>query len=177
MILSHVVAISKNNVIGKNNGIPWDLPEDRKHFRDITLNHPIVMGRKTFDSLGKPLPKRSNIVISQSLKNIPGCTVLPTIKDAISFCGQHFPHEKELFIIGGAEIYRQTLSLVSKIHLTIIHQDFDGDTFYPKIPEEFQETHREDKTLPFPYSFLTLENSSFQMDFISKGNENLLEGK
>ena len=98
MILSHIVALSQNHVIGKNNTIPWNLSEDRKYFRNITLNHPILMGRKTFESLGKPLPRRSNIVITRNLTNIPGCIVLPAIKDGIDFCIQHFPYEKELFI-------------------------------------------------------------------------------
>lgn len=173
MILSHVVAMAKNGVIGKNNTIPWNLPEDRKYFRNLTLNHPIIMGRKTFESLKTPLPKRTNIVISRTLKTIEGCQVFSSLKDAINYCKQRFPNEKEVFIIGGSEIYKESMPLISKIYLTEIHQNFDGNAFYPEMPKEFDRIKREDRfdsnptkgTTALHYSFMIYENQLFTVNF------------
>jgi dihydrofolate reductase len=157
MIISLVVAVSSNNVIGKNNQLIWHLPADLKHFKQITTGHTVFMGRKTYDSIGKPLPNRRNVVISRSVTEIEGCEVAPSLEDALQLSSE----EKEVFIIGGAEIYRQALPLADCIYLTRIHQDFDGDTFFPQIDLHlWQETKRED-FLPdeknkFSYSFITL---------------------
>jgi len=166
MILSHVVATSKNNVIGSNNKIPWDLPEDRKYFRNLTLNHPIILGRKTYESIGKPLPKRPNIVISRTLKQIEGCKVCSSLKEAIDYCSQQYPTENEIFIVGGAEIYKESMPLISKIYLTLINQNFEGDTLYPEIPSEFQEISRIEKfDSGLYYSFLVFKNENFTINF------------
>lgn len=157
MIISLIVAIAANNVIGKNNQLPWHLPKDLKHFKQLTTGHAVFMGRKTFDSIGKPLPNRRNIVISRSVKQIEGCEIVASLEEALKLC----KNEEEVFVIGGAEIFREALPLANRVELTQIHHDFDGDTFFPEIEmNNWQETKREDflpdeKNL-FSYSFITL---------------------
>lgn len=157
MLISLIVAVSANNVIGKNNQLIWHLPADLKHFKQLTTGHTIIMGRKTYDSIGKPLPNRRNVVISRSVTQIEGCEVAPSLEDALKLSSE----EKEVFMIGGAEIYRQALPLADRIYLTHVHQNFDGDTFFPETDlQTWQETERED-FLPdeknkLSYSFITL---------------------
>ena len=157
MILSIIVAIAKNHAIGKDNKLLWYLPNDLKHFKDVTTGHTVIMGRKTFDSVGKPLPKRRNIVITRQAISIDGCEVVPSVEAAIELCKA----EDEVFIVGGAEIYRQAIPLTNRIYLTIIDQDFEGDTFFPELnPDEWQEKDREDfepdEKNKYKYSFITL---------------------
>lgn len=157
MLISLIVAVSSNQIIGKNNQLIWHLPADLKHFKQLTTGHTVFMGRKTYDSIGKPLPNRRNVVISRSVTQIEGCEVAASLEDALKLSSE----EKEVFMIGGAEIYRQALPLANRIYLTHVHQDFDGDTFFPEIDAEtWQETERED-FLPdeknkLSYSFITL---------------------
>lgn len=158
MIVSAIVAISSNNAIGKNNQLLWHLPNDLKHFKEITSGHSIIMGRKTFDSVGKPLPKRRNIVVTRQPIQIEGCEVVSSIDEGLALC----QHEAEVFIGGGAEIYKQALPLTNRIYLTVVHQTFDADTFFPELNmEEWHESNREnfepDDKNPLPYSFITLE--------------------
>src|SRR6195952_4576735 len=124
MIKTIVVAIAENNAIGKNNQLLWYLPADLKHFKDITTGHTVIMGRKTYDSVGKPLPKRRNIIITRQPITIEGCEVVNSIEAALALCKD----EEEVFIVGGAEIYRQAMKLTDRIYLTIIHKEFDGDS-------------------------------------------------
>lgn len=157
MILSIIVAIAKNRAIGKDNKLLWYLPNDLKHFKDVTTGHTVIMGRKTFDSVGKPLPKRRNIVVTRQAISIEDCEVAPSIEAAIALCKA----EDEVFIVGGAEIYRQAIPLTNRIYLTIIDQDFEGDTFFPELnPDEWQETDREDfepdEKNKYKYAFITL---------------------
>lgn len=157
MIISLVVAVASNQVIGKNNQLPWHLPADLKHFKQITTGHAVFMGRKTYDSIGKPLPNRRNIIISRSVKEIVGCEVAASLEVALQICKE----EDEVFIIGGSEIFRESLPIANRIDLTRIHQDVDGDTFFPEIDLQiWQETQREDfspdEKNPFSYSFITL---------------------
>ncbi|MGI4750904.1 MAG: dihydrofolate reductase [Janthinobacterium lividum] len=157
MIITLIVAISSNNVIGKNNQLIWHLPADLKHFRQLTTGHTVFMGRKTYDSIGKPLPNRRNVVISRRLKNIDGCETVASLEDGLKLCAE----EKEIFIIGGAEIYRQALPLATRIELTRIHQEFEGDTFFPEFDlNDWQETNRQDfapdEKSSLSYSFITL---------------------
>src|SRR5476651_871439 len=141
MTLSIIVAISENNAIGKNNQLLWYLPADLKHFKDITSGHTVIMGRKTFDSVGKPLPRRRNIIITRQDISIEGCEVVKSIEAALELC----KNEPEVFIVGGAEIYRQSMHLTDRIYLTIVHKEFDGDSYFPEIePNEWTETARED---------------------------------
>lgn len=160
MTTSIIVAIAKNNAIGKDNKLLWYLPNDLKHFKDVTTGHTVIMGRKTFDSVGKPLPKRRNIVVTRQPITIEGCEVVSSIEAALALCAG----EEEVFIVGGAEIYRQALHLTNRIYLTRVDQDFDGDTFFPQLnPNEWEEKEREDfepdEKNKYRYSFITLERS------------------
>jgi dihydrofolate reductase len=160
MIVSIIVAIGENNAIGKNNQLLWHMPNDLKHFKEVTSGRTIIMGRKTFDSVGKPLPRRRNIVVTRQDITIPGCEVVKSVEDGLALCKD----DDEVFIGGGAEIYKQALHLTDRIYLTIIHKSFDADTFFPEInKEEWKEISREDfppdEKNPLPYSFITLERA------------------
>jgi len=160
MIVSIIVAIGENNAIGKNNQLLWHMPNDLKHFKDVTSGSTIIMGRKTFDSVGKPLPKRRNIVVTRQDITIPGCEIVKSIEDGLALC----KGEDEVFIGGGAEIYKLAMHLTDRIYLTIIHKSFDADTFFPEIDrKEWKEVSREDyqpdEKNPLPYSFITLERA------------------
>src|ERR1700733_8735937 len=152
MILSQIAAMSDNHVIGKNNQLLWHMPNDLKHFKNTTSGHTVIMGRKTFDSVGKPLPKRRNIIITRQPITIEGCEVVNSIEAALALCKD----EAEVFIVGGAEIYRQAMKLTDRINLTIIHKEFDGDSFFPEIDsrewkEVFKEDHQPDERNSLPY--------------------------
>jgi dihydrofolate reductase len=158
MIVTDVVAISENHVIGKDNKLLWYLPNDLKHFKEITSGHTIIMGRKTYESVGKPLPRRRNIIITRQAITIEGCEVVNSIEAALALCKD----EQEVFIVGGAEIYRQSLPLTDRIYLTIVHKKFEGDSFFPEIDktawkEVFREDHLPDEKNLLSYSFITLE--------------------
>ncbi|MCD0489396.1 dihydrofolate reductase [Pedobacter sp. MC2016-14] len=158
MIISIVVAISENNAIGKDNQLLWRLPKDLKHFKDITSSHTIIMGRKTFDSVGKPLPHRRNIVITRDTQlQINGAEVVNSMDEALQLCD---PNE-EVMIVGGAEIYRQALPKTDRIYLTRVHHTYDADTFFPAIdPGAWlvteEEEHEVDEKHAVPYTFSTL---------------------
>lgn len=157
MTISIIVAIGENNAIGKNNQLLWHMPNDLKHFKDITSGRTIIMGRKTFDSVGKPLPRRRNIVVTRQDIEIPGCEVVKSIDEALALCAD----DDEVFIGGGAEIYREAMDKTDRIYLTIIHKEFDADTFFPEIDYlKWEEISREDFVAddknPLPYSFIQL---------------------
>lgn len=133
-MITLIVAKTKNNCIGLNNTIPWVLKDDMKFFKEKTINKVVIMGRKTFESLGKPLSNRKNIVLTKQQKIINGVYIGNNITDALSL----FPNE-ENFIIGGEKIYKHTLDLVDKMYITEIDTEIDGDTFFPKINEELWE--------------------------------------
>lgn len=158
MTISIIVAVGENNAIGKNNQLLWHMPADLKHFKNVTKGHSIIMGRKTYDSVGKPLPHRRNIVVTHQHITIPGCDIVKSIAEGIALC----EGESEVFIGGGAEIYRQAMDKTDRIYLTIIHHNFDADTFFPQIDyQNWKETARADyqpdEKNPYPYSFITLE--------------------
>ena len=159
-MVSIVVATAENNVIGKENQLIWHLPADLKHFKQLTMGHPILMGRKTFESIGKPLPGRTSFVITrQEDYKAEGCIVVHSVKAAIELAKQL---DDTVCVIGGAEIYRQALPMVDTIELTKIHHTFDGDTFFPEIKEEdwkvvAKEDHEPDEKNKFSYSYLTLK--------------------
>ncbi|MDP9049011.1 MAG: dihydrofolate reductase [Bacteroidota bacterium] len=158
MTVSIIVAISENHAIGKNNQLLWHLPRDLKHFKDITSGHTIIMGRRTFDSVGKPLPNRRNIVVTRQPITIAGCEVVNSVEAALALCKD----EDEVFIGGGAEIYKLAMHFTDRIYLTIVHHYFEADTFFPEIDmNEWKEVSKDDyeadtKNL-FSYSFITLE--------------------
>jgi dihydrofolate reductase len=157
--LSIIVAISANNAIGKDNQLLWHLPADLKHFKEITTGHTIIMGRKTYDSIGKPLPNRRSIVITRNADLvIPGVEVVDSLAEAIERC----KHETEAFIIGGAEIYQQSLAHATHIYLTRVHETYDADTFFPALaPNEWKEldsiAYPADEKNKVAYTFSTLQ--------------------
>lgn len=158
MIISHIVAASENNVIGKENGLPWHIPEDLKFFKEKTKGHAVIMGRKTYESVGKPLPKRLNVIVTrQKDYQVEGAVVVPSIEEAIDYC-RHVTDKwgEEVFIVGGGEIYRQSMPMTNIIYLTRIHENIEGDTTYPDInPLHFEQVEKRDRTEPVPFSFLT----------------------
>jgi dihydrofolate reductase len=129
-MIALVVATGKNNAIGKDNKLLWHLPVDLKFFKSITLGHPIIMGRTTFDSVGKPLPGRRNIVVSRN-KNlkIEGCEVCNSLEDAVSLCKDN----ETIMIVGGEEIYRQSMQIVDRIYRTLVNISPEADRFFPEI--------------------------------------------
>ena len=142
--LSLIAALAENRVIGVENRLPWKLPEDLAHFKALTLGHPIVMGRKTFESLGRPLPGRRNIVITRNADYAPvGCEIAPSIPAAIGLCAE----AQEIFFIGGAELYKQVLPLVDRMYLTEVQIEAQGDAWFPDVdPSAFREISREAHT-------------------------------
>lgn len=133
-ILSILVAASQNNVIGKNNQLPWHLPNDLKYFKNLTWGMPILMGRKTFESIGKALPGRKSIVITRNNNWLhEDVEVVHSIEEAIKKAGSF--GVKEIFVIGGAEIFKTALPEADRIYLTRIHHDFDGDVYFPEVSE------------------------------------------
>ncbi|MCA0399154.1 MAG: dihydrofolate reductase [Bacteroidetes bacterium] len=146
MRLNMVVAASENNVIGKDNQLLWRLPNDMKFFKNVTWGLPVIMGRKTFQSLGKALPGRTNIVITRKSDfHAAAITVVSNIDDAVSAAKTAFA--KEIFIIGGAEIYKQTMPMTDRIYITRVHGSFDGDSFFPEIDPTMWRLH---SRLDFP---------------------------
>ena len=138
-MIYHVVAVAENGVIGKNGKLPWHFPADLKFFKNLTTGHTVIMGRKTFDGIGKPLPNRENIVISrQPHPETAGVKFVESVDRALERT-----RKGKIFIIGGASIFRETAHLIDGIYLTQIHQDYEGDAFYSGVPEGFKEVSRE----------------------------------
>ena len=162
MSLSIVVAMDENRLIGKDNKLPWHLPADLAYFKKITTGKSIVMGRKTYDSIGRPLPNRRNIVISRNSKTlITGCEVLSSIDDVLSITED----EDEVMIIGGASLCEQLLPQVSRLYITKIEGKFDGDIYFPEYDESDWrqvscESHLADDSNQHAYHFLVLERQS-----------------
>ncbi|GKS70135.1 dihydrofolate reductase [Nitrosomonas sp. PY1] len=161
--LSLLVAMSKNRVIGKNNRLPWHLPEDLKHFKTLTMGHPIIMGRKTHESIGKVLPGRTNIIVTrQKNYTIPSAIVVDSIQSAFAAGFEKNSAENEAFVIGGEEIFRQTLAFSRRIYLTEIQKKFDGDTFFPELNS--QEWHETERTIHFSEGIDQLEYHLITLD-------------
>jgi len=163
MILSHIVAAAENDVIGVNNDLPWDIPEDMKFFRDKTKGRALIMGRKTYESVGHPLPNRLSVIVTRQSDykvdstHASNVVVQPTLQAAIEYAKtQVSKWGDEIFIIGGGEIFKESMNLVDVIYLTRIHKDFAGDIKYPKIdPSKFELVEQRDRHEPVPFSFLT----------------------
>jgi len=141
-MITIIAAIGKNNALGKDNQLLWRLPKDLKHFKSLTENHPVVMGRKTYESIGKALPNRTNIVVSRKdnwfEENI---LIVSKLKEALKFAKKI---NEDFFIIGGGEIYKQTMELADKLEITYVEEDFEADTFFPKIDLKiWQKTNEE----------------------------------
>ncbi|UJP05092.1 MAG: dihydrofolate reductase [Nitrosomonas sp.] len=147
--LSILVAMARNRVIGRNNQLPWHLPADLKHFKFLTMGQAIVMGRKTFESIGKPLPGRINIIIThQTDYEVPGATVVHSLENALLACEENSESDdsnSEHFIIGGEKLYRQTIKLCQRLYITEIQREFDGDVFFPEFERANWEEIQRDK--------------------------------
>lgn len=154
--LAIVVAIARRGVIGAHGSLPWKISEDLKHFKSVTMDHAIIMGRKTYDSIGKALPGRRNIVVSRQLRlQIDGCEVEPTFEDAIRLAREN---DEEPRVIGGATIYAEALPIATKIFLTEIDRDVEGDVFFPTFDRSaWAETSRRKSTENPDVEFVTLE--------------------
>ncbi len=155
-----IAAIAENNALGKDNQLIWYLPADLKRFKKTTLNHVVIMGRKTFESLGKPLPNRTNIIITRDKNYIAeGCVVVNSIKEALEYAAKE---DENPFILGGAEIYKQVMSSTDKLDITFVHHKFEADVFFPEIDKTiWKETSREnfkaDDKNKYDYSFVIFE--------------------
>jgi dihydrofolate reductase len=160
MIISAIVAMSENNVIGKDNQLVWHLPADLQHFKRTTYGHHMLMGRKTFESFGKVLPGRVSIILTRQEKlDIPGAYIVHTVDDGLEIGRK--AGDDEFFIIGGEEIFRMTMPLIEKLYLTVVHENFDGDTFFPELNWNewtilHQHTHEADDKNPYRHTYYTL---------------------
>ena len=163
MKLSLIVAVSRNNVIGINNQLPWHLPEDLRYFKSVTMGKPIVMGRKTYDSIGRALPGRTNIVITRDEAwSAPGVEVAQTLERALKLAEQacEAAGASEVMVIGGEQIYRMTIDFADRLYLTQVEAEVEGDAFFPEIASEAW--HQVEISLPnsidtHPYRFTVLD--------------------
>ena len=157
-MISIIVAADENNIIGKDNDLIWHLPDDLRFFKQLTTGHTIIMGRKTYESIGKPLPNRTSIIITRD-KNFKaeGCIIVHSLEDAL----KQIPTGKEGFIIGGEQIYRLSLPQTDRVYLTRVHHKFDGDRVFPKLDDTWEETDRKDHEMDekhaYPFTFFTYE--------------------
>lgn len=154
--ISIIVAVDEARAIGKDNALLWNIPEDLAHFKEVTSGHPVIMGEKTSRSIGRPLPARTNIVLSRDeSKVIPGCIIAHSLEEAFSLAGE----SDEIFVIGGGTIYKLALPYADKLYITEVEGKFDGDTFFPEYKDEFtrkisEESHDNGK---YRFKFLELE--------------------
>jgi len=157
MIISIIAAISENRVIGMNNRLPWCIPEDIKRFKEITKGHTVIMGRKTFESIGELLVERKNIIITrQNNYRVPKAKIFHSIEEVFKCLKKS--KEKEIFIIGGEEIFKQTIEFADRIYLTIIHKNIIGDSFFPAIDEnKFKEVFCKYYNSSLPYTTRILD--------------------
>ena len=159
MKISAIVAMSENRVIGKDNQLLWHLPADLQHFKRITMGKPILMGRKTYQSIGRPLPGRCNVVITHDPAfEASGCVIANSIETALTAV----EYSNEIFVIGGAILYQEMLSLIERIYMTIVHREFTGDAYFPALNSaDWQEvervSHSADEKKQYNFSFISLQ--------------------
>ena len=157
MSVSIIVAMAQNRTIGVNNTLPWRCPEDLKHFKALTMGHHMIMGRKTFDSIGKPLPGRTTVIVTRNdALKVDGCLVAHSLSEAIKLCAS----DTDIFIVGGADIYAQSMALAATLYITEIQEDVDGDAHFPEFDRNaWQVTAREVRSQTEPqaleYHFVT----------------------
>lgn len=159
-----IAAIAKNNALGKNNDLIWHLPADLKRFKQVTTGHHILMGRNTFESIGKPLPNRTTIIITRNNNYFQnGCLIANSIEQAIELA----KNDDKIFIIGGAQIYKEALKnkLVDKLDITLVHEEFEADVFFPEIDsnqwqETFRKDYKADEKNKYDYSFISYERKN-----------------
>jgi dihydrofolate reductase len=158
-MLSGLVAMDKNRLIGRDNDLPWRLPADLAYFKKVTMGHPIIMGRKTFEAIGRPLPGRRNIIVTRNKQyEQPGCEVLYSIEDIYKVGSG----TEEVFVIGGAEIFKEVLPMMDRLYITYIDEEFEGDTYFPNINESewrmiSEEPGITDEKNPYHYRFVVYE--------------------
>jgi len=161
-MISLIAAVAENRVIGDGNALPWRLPADLKHFRELTTGHPVIMGRRNFESMGRALPQRKNIVVTrQATYDAPGCMVVGSLDEAFSACRE----APQIFIIGGSEIYTQTVDRADRLDLTWVHASVPGDTYFPEIDwtpwrEASRIHHPPDERHRYAFSFVTYERAA-----------------
>lgn len=153
-MVSIIVAVAENGVIGDKNALLWHISEDLKYFKSVTTGHPVIMGRKTYESLGRPLPNRTNVVVTRQQIAIPGCTVAHSVEEAVGL----FPADEEVFVIGGAQVYAQALRLADRFYLTRVFHAYEGDTRFPAWDERQwrlvrSESFRCGREYPWPFAF------------------------
>ena len=162
MRLALIVAMAENRVIGRDNRLPWKLSADLRHFKALTMGKPVIMGRNTHESIGKPLPGRSNIVLTRDRRyRAPGCQVVHSLEQALQAAAGH----PEVMVIGGAELYRQTLQRAERLYLTLVKAEPAGDARFPELDasqwrELQRESHRADDSNEYDYDFVVLERAS-----------------
>ena len=160
-MVSIIVAIAQNGTIGDKNSLLWHIKEDMRFFRTTTSGHPVIMGRKTFESLGsKPLPKRTNIVITRADREFEGALTAHSLEEAIRMAGE----DEEIFVMGGAQIYREALSVVDRMYITVVERDYEGDTSFPKIDYSQWKLvdvvrHERGEEYEFPFEFRTYDRA------------------
>lgn len=162
MNISIIAAMTDDRLIGLDNTLPWRLPADLKHFKQLTIGKPIIMGRKTFDSIGRPLPDRKNIIISRNQDLIiPDCDTVTSIDAAVELAGD----VSEIMIIGGAQIYAHALPKTTRMYLTLVHVKIDGDTYFPEWNQDewsvvSKETYQADELNQYDYSFVEMAKNA-----------------
>jgi len=154
-----IAAVSENNALGKDNDLVWHLPDDFKRFKQLTSGHYIVMGRKTFESFPKPLPNRTHIIVTRQKNYAPeGCIVANSLQEAIQLC----PKNEDTYIIGGGEIYKQSMAFATVLEITRVHHAFEADTFFPEIDSTiwklaYEEFHPKDEKHNFSFTYQTYQ--------------------
>jgi dihydrofolate reductase len=163
IMISFIVAMDKNRVIGNKNRLPWHLPADLQYFKRVTMGHPVIMGRKTYESIGRPLPGRENIILTRDENyTVDGCTVLHSVSDIKELEKQN---NDELFVIGGAEIFKETFTIANRLYITMIEEEFEGDTYFPNFDKNewvlvSKEKGPRDEKNPYNYYFLVYEHKN-----------------
>lgn len=157
--LNLIVAMARNRAIGIDNRLPWHLPEDLKHFKALTMGHHMIMGRKTYESIGRPLPGRTTVIVSRDPEyRVAGCLTANSLEDALAVCGD----DPEVFFVGGATLYAQSLPYAQRLYLTEIQQDIEGDAYFPDFDRSvWRETARDCQTSQagMAYCFITLDRA------------------
>lgn len=164
-----VVAVAENGVIGRNNALPWRLPKDLAYFKRVTYGHPVVMGRKTFESIGRPLPGRTNIVVSRNKDWMAeGVVLVHSLENALQKATEiaSADNVEQVMVIGGAEFYRQTLPIAGRLYFTEVHAAVDGDAFFPDFDRslwqvEVTERYEADAKNPYAYSFVVMDRKGW----------------